>query len=415
MNARHVRARGSHRPGGGQPGLQDLGACSINLHICPGTLKHASRVLKETKSIADAGLVDRVCIAAIWGEGLEEEEQLDGRRELWRVRLSLPGGKGLVLKGTRHLEWGLRILARYRKKPIKFVNCHSLAVLPIGIVLGLLCRSRVIYDTHELETETATSVGLRKPVARLLERALIGHVDAVITVNASIADWYRRRYGLTNIHVVRNVPYRRETSGARPTILRDEFGLQQDEMLFIYQGGLDRDRGIEMLLEVFAEVDPRKHVVFMGYGPLEGLVREYQHAHPNVHFRPAVSPQAVQEYTSSADVGLCVYENVCLNHWFCLPNKVFEYIMSGLALVVSDFPEMGRLVDDAGCGWKVGADREALRSLIAALTWEDVRARRDNALRYRQTLGWGNEEAALLRVYRKLADRSGALGGMGRR
>jgi len=74
--------------------------------------------------------------------------------------------------------------------------------------------------------------------------------------------------------------------------------------------------------------------------------------------------------------------------------------MSGLPVIVSDFPEMGRVVDQTGCGWKVSVDRDAVSSLIAAMSLDDIVVKRNHALQYRKTIGWHKEEEVLLQVYR---------------
>ncbi len=380
---------------------------TINLHAHPSDLRYASRLLKETRSLAGAGLVERIHIVGIWDQGLPEYEDLDEKRTIWRVRLRFTRGRsGLLTKILRHAEWQIRILSRYLAKSVAIVNCHSLATLPLGVALKAASGSAVVYDTHELETETASMVGIRKVLAKMLERLLVKRTAAVITVNKSIAAWYKARYRLANVHVVRNVPYRPKPGATVPYRLKEALGLHEDQMLFIYQGGLTEDRGLDLLLDTFASLDRRKHIVFMGYGPLTDLVKGYERRHANIHFHPAVSPQALPAYTAGADVGLCMYQNVCLNQYLCLPNKVFEYLIYGLPIVVSDLPEMGRLVDESGGGWKVAVDGDALCALLSAISWDEVRAKRERVLEYRNTLGWEEEEPALLAAYRGLGLRA---------
>ena len=45
----------------------------------------------------------------------------------------------------------------------------------------------------------------------------------------------------------------------------------------------------------------------------------------NIHYHPMVDIDELQKYTSSADVGIHMILNTCLNHYYCLPNKLFEY------------------------------------------------------------------------------------------
>lgn len=60
----------------------------------------------------------------------------------------------------------------------------------------------------------------------------------------------------------------------------------------------------------------------------------------NIYSYPAVSP----DYTSSADFGILFYENNCLNHNYCSPNKMFEYLMAEIPVIASNLYEMKRLI-----------------------------------------------------------------------
>ncbi|MCJ7532514.1 MAG: hypothetical protein MUO64_15975, partial [Anaerolineales bacterium] len=136
---------------------------SINLHIYPSSITHESRMLKETKSIADAQLVNKIYLVGMWKDGLEEHEQIDARRHIWRVRPRIGSQESsLVIKTLRYIEWQLRILWHFRNSSVKYVNCHSLPVLPIGALFKLFLGAALVYDTHELETEIIGVVGIKR-------------------------------------------------------------------------------------------------------------------------------------------------------------------------------------------------------------------------------------------------------------
>ena len=377
---------------------------SINLHIYPSPITHESRMLKETKSIADAQLVDTIYLVGIWKDGLEEHEQIDARRQIWRVRPRIGSQKSsLVFKTLRYIEWQLRILWHFRSSPVKMVNCHSLPVLPIGVLFKLFLRAALVYDTHELETESIGAVGIKQVFYKLIERIFIRFADAVITVNNAIMEWYKHEYGIRNIVAVRNIPYQRlEADINKNNILKSKFRINDDEILFIYQGSLGAGRGIDILLDTFSKVDGKKHLLFMGFGEWEDRIKQYEQAYTNIHFLDAVRPAEVDRYTIGADVGLCLIENIGLNYFLSLPNKLFEYIMNGVPVIVSDFPEMSRVIDEGDCGWKVAVDKSALYSLVTNISKDEIAAKRNHAMQYRKMIGWQNEEKVLLNVYRNM-------------
>ena len=141
----------------------------VNLHIYPSPFTHESRILKETKSMADAGLVSQVFLVGIWDEGLPETEQLDPKRQICRIKPSIGSQQSsLLIKTLRYLEWQWKIYSRFKKSPVKYINCHSLPVLPIGVFFKIFKRATLIYDTHELETESIGSVGFKRLLYKLV-------------------------------------------------------------------------------------------------------------------------------------------------------------------------------------------------------------------------------------------------------
>ena len=377
---------------------------NINLHVYQSSFKHESRILKETKSLVDFGLVDKVFIIAIWENGLKEHEHLDSRREVWRVRLKtryLPDGS--FWKVLKFIEWWIKIFIRFKKEGITLFNSHNLLVLPLGVAFKIFVKSKLVYDTHELETETAAMSATRKKISKMIEKLFVCHVDSIIVVSDSIAEWYQNQYNLKEVHVIRNVPYSQDIKTKNSTDLKRKLNIQDNEILYIYQGALDRGRGIEILLNVFSHLNKKKHIVFMGYGVLEDEVKKYEKNFSNIHFQPAVKPDDVKYYTASADAGISLIENTCLSYQYSLPNKMFEYISCGLPLIVSDFPDMGKIVDENKCGWSVPVEKNSVAELIENISEQELGERRKNVLKCKDKFGWHQEEEKLLQLYRNLA------------
>jgi glycosyltransferase involved in cell wall biosynthesis len=180
------------------------------------------------------------------------------------------------------------------------------------------------------------------------------------------------------------------------------FKIRGDDILFIYQGGLSKGRGIQIILDAFTKVNRKKHIVFMGRGPLEEVIKEYEKQFSNIHLHPPVKPEEVLRYTSSADIGVSLIENTCLSYYYSLPNKVFEYLLSGVPMIVSDFPEMGQFVDENNCGWKVSVDSGAFVKLIETISHEDIIEKKNKVLKCKNNYGWHKEEEALLRIYKSM-------------
>lgn len=377
----------------------------INIHLDPSILPRQPRIAKITKSLADHGVFDRIYFIGADEQGKPRYEDLDEKRTIIRIWKPAPGPtRPNLIKGLSLVAWCLRALFFVFPMRVHCINCHRLPLLPFCALLKGMKGCSLIYDTHELETETATSRGWRRILAKLTERAFIRYADVIIVVSESIADWYMREYGLNNVWTVRNIPeVDTHTAVRRSPLLRDAFGIKQDHILFLYQGLLAEDRGIRMLLDVFSALDSSRHIVFMGFGPLTSLVKEYEDRFANIHYHPSVSQSELPYYTSGADVGLNLIENTCLNHYLCLPNKIWEYLNAGIPILVSDFPGLAKVVNELKCGWTCPVETEQLRKLIEGLSGEDINEKSKNILKLRDCFGWHVEEQLMLNAYQRIS------------
>jgi glycosyltransferase involved in cell wall biosynthesis len=283
------------------------------------------------------------------------------------------------------------------------VNCHSIKVLPLGAILKVFFRTKLVYDTHELETETHGLVGLRQRIMKILEASLIPFVDGIIVVSDSIRKWYEKSYNRNDCYVIKNFPRKIRAYSVQSDILKKEFGLREKDILFIYQGNLGSGRGIEVLLDVFSKLRNEKHIVFMGYGELKGRIIEYARRHRNIHFHPAVPPGEVGFYTMSADVGINFTDNSCLSRYFALSNKLFEYLNNGIPVIVSDFPEQAGVVARYSCGWEIAVkervEEEYVYKLISSLSKTEVDQKKAALAKLNDTFIWENQEEMLVMVY----------------
>lgn len=351
---------------------------------------------------------NEIHIVGIQRKGLDEHENWDDKRSIWRVGLGFPLPVPGLKSITLFLKWAAKILLRYRHSEIKVIQCHSLEDLPIGVLLKMGRKNRkLIYDAHELETERNGLSGLNQKIAKLKERLLIHFADEVIVVSESIVDWYKRQYDLNNISLIRNMPYNEasqiETESADPNVFRKKFNIPSDSLIFLYQGAFMKGRCIELMLEVFSKLGPERQAVFMGYGSnYERLIQQYAERFQNIHYQEAVSPQEVYRYTIGADVGLCVLEAICISYYYALPNKLYEYTLAGLPIIASDFPEIARTIHEYDNGWTVPVEPDAIRRFIQGLTRADVQQKGLNSVKASSKIGWHHEEEKLLAVYRNL-------------
>jgi glycosyltransferase involved in cell wall biosynthesis len=265
----------------------------------------------------------------------------------------------------------------------------------------MLSRStgaKLVYDAHELETETNGLAGVRRLLTKHSERRLIRHVDHCIFVGSAIEQWYVREYGLRNTTVLYNCPVRRQVESADH--FRKTFQIPSNVPIFLYQGMIGTGRGIFNLVEAFSAFSDRAALVVMGYGPLtEWIANEAKHR-PGVHYHPAVSPDQLLDYTASADFGLSVIEPTSLSYDYCMPNKLFEYVMAKKPVLVSPTTEQSAFVRKQGIGEVAsGTTPAAICEGVKNLLSRDQNELQVALVRTADEFCWEGQEKKLHEVY----------------
>ena len=101
-------------------------------------------------------------------------------------------------------------------------------------------------------------------------------------------------------------------------------------------------------------------------------------------------------------MGLSLEEDLGLNYRFALPNKLFDYIQAGVPVLVSNLPEMRRIVEH----YQIGAIAETHQRKELAQTITSILFDADKNALWKQNLKlaakelcWENEEVILHKIY----------------
>jgi glycosyltransferase involved in cell wall biosynthesis len=361
---------------------------------------HDSRVQRQARAISTAGY--KLTVVALHETGLEEHELL-GDIKIHRIKLSTrQWGKAKFLQLVKYIELLCRVVWLYRG--VDVIHCHDLPALPIGCLAKWVSfgQTKLIYDAHEYcINDYPYESKLRQRVKYGIERAFINHANGIITVSDSISALYQRKYHLSSRPiVVLNCPSRKLIE--KSNILKEILGLPPYVYLAIYQGSLSPGRGIQETIDAFKANDTGDiAVVFMGYGVLTDQI--IAQTCDRVFHHPAVSPDVLHEFTASADCGIALIEDSCISYRYCLPNKLFEYFMAGLPAVVSNLPEMEKVVT----GYKVGEvvisqTKEDILKSIEVIRSMNPSTLSSNIDRVNRFYNWENQIPKLMHVYEAL-------------
>lgn len=292
-------------------------------------------------------------------------------------------------------------------------HAHDVNALPATYISALLHRKPLIFDAHELplyELDRSRHAILRA-LLKLVIRYIVAYCAGVITVSPPIAEEIRARYHAREVTLIRNIPAYQAVS--RSDHLRRSLDLEPDTRIALYQGNIQADRGLERLVHAAAFLERGHVIVLMGKdvagtrARLEALALQEGVAE-RLKIIPPVPYEELLAWTASATLGLIVYPpGYSLNVRWCLPNKLFEYIMAGLPVLASPLDAVARLLHAYDVGDTVSTlePAEVGAAINTMLANPAVLARfRQNALAAaRADLCWEKERQQLLNLYQSIA------------
>ena len=276
------------------------------------------------------------------------------------LTLSLPGirTKRMRLLFNRgplfYAEYNIRLFFILLCVKADIYTANDLDTLPAIYLAARLKNKAVVYDSHEYFTEVPELMGrnLVKGIWERLEASMLPRIRFSSTVSASIASAYQQKYGIT-MEVIRNLP----VSKALP--VKDTKGDHNLPHTILYQGSLNKGRGLELAISAMKFMTGTT-LKIIGSGDIENDLKQLAinlGLREVVHFTGRMITEDLQYHTAGADLGISLEEDMGLSYRYALPNKVFDYIQAQIPVLVSDLPEMSKLVEKYGVG-KVCKTRE---------------------------------------------------------
>lgn len=285
-------------------------------------------------------------------------------------------------------------LARHERPDIWLANDWT--ALPIARQLAAEQGVPYAYDTHELAVDEYAERRFwrltQRPVVAAVERAGIAGSVVTSCVSQGIADRLHKLYGLREKPLlIRNMPHY-EAHPHRPTGERIEV---------LYHGVVNVGRGLEACIDSVALWRPEFHLTIRGPGPAAYLAAlaariESTGLGSRVLLAPPVPMIDLVREAARSDIGLFALPGHSPQKVHVLPNKFFEYTMAGLALCVSDLPEMTALLRQHELGRSIpDVTPQAIADAINSFDRAEINICKQRALMAAKTLNWEAEAERL--------------------
>ena len=319
----------------------------------------------------------------------------------FRVVKGLLGRQGSALK-----TWAInrRMIQIGVASGADVFHSHDLNTLYVGARCKKATGRPLVYDSHELATERNRMGFWWRAWATWNEKRWLPSADALIVASPSWSDWLAKKYGSVPplVEAIINVPPLQTV--VEPRDLRGELKIAEKDRILLYQGSIQENRGIEEAIEATLQLDDAVLVV-VGYGyhrPVLEQMTEARGIGDRIKFFGPIPNHELVEWTAAADIGMCNIINSSISYYTSLPNKLFEYMMAGVAVIGSDSPEIGRIVRETGVGIACDpADPDAIAAAARTILASPDQYRSATKPATKQ-YNWGVEEQRLLALYAAL-------------
>jgi glycosyltransferase involved in cell wall biosynthesis len=222
-------------------------------------------------------------------------------------------------------------------------HLHDPELVPLGLALRAIRRVPVIFDAHEpLPLQIYDKHWIPGPLRPVVSKAtqllvkLTGRsISAIVAASPLAAEAYT---GARKIVTVNNYPI---------VLEGDDYDIPYDKRGrdLVYVGGISEGRGLAQMIEVARRLHERTGGKLTLVGPfqpaaLESKVREAGEA---IDYLGVLPPAEARRIMAEGKVGLLLFQR-SRAHERSMPNKLFEYMASGVPVVASDFPHWGTII-----------------------------------------------------------------------
>ena len=119
---------------------------------------------------------------------------------------------------------------------------------------------------------------------------------------------------------------------------------------------------------------------------------------------PKMPFEQLQQYTLNSDLGVSIDQPLHLNYKLSLPNKLFDYIQSGIPLLTSALPELMRVQEKYDIGLTIDNHdpKHIAEKLIEGLNSDKRDIWKENLKIAAEEYNWEKESEVIVKIYNDL-------------
>ena len=255
----------------------------------------------------------------------EHEVLDDGRIDIYRVNLFL------------HVIFLYHIIKKH-----SHIYIHSLHNY-FKLYFFSLRHHNVTLDIHGTVPEEMAFAGSRffSSLLSFSEKKLFQTASNFICVSEEMKDYYIEKYPFcsTKNFIIKPIFSQNSFSEVQPEkqlALKNELGIQEDDVVFIYSGNTQRWQNVELTIQSMIKYSVPNHFHILLTGDIKGVKKMMEAMSPEKTFRyiiRSVAPTELGIFYSIAHYGYILRDEHVLNRE-AAPTKLIEYLYYGIIPIV---------------------------------------------------------------------------------
>lgn len=265
-------------------------------------------------------------------------------------RIKIKAQKQLGLKKILYLLSffkQLKSLLKKEKFDYDFIYVHDFLMLPIGVYLKFIYKTKLVYDAHEIYhlMEWEKYPDFISNLIYKFERILINYADHFIVVSQHRKNYYQKKLK-RDINVIGNWydKYNDESKN-----IRELQNISESKLLFAYYGVINfKVRPVNSLFSAFSNSD-NAHLLLGGAGVDKNNASEIANKESNITYLGWL--ENVREYMDSIDY-LVYFMNSSRKYFnYTAPNSLYLAIAHNKPIITNVPGEPKELIDKYKIGF----------------------------------------------------------------
>ncbi|MDY0323687.1 MAG: glycosyltransferase [Candidatus Carbobacillus sp.] len=304
-------------------------------------------------------------------------------------------------------------------KVYDYIWANDLPVLKLAFKIKKKTNGKIIYDSHEIYCETINQFfpenakGIKKLVFKGLismmrfignraEANMLKKTDFFVTVCHSVKEYFTKKYGRKDIHVVYNCPPL--SNNTDKIDFKKILGISNNTFILLYQGVMNQGRALNQMIEAHQFTDEDIRFILMGNGSIKNhLISKTKSLglEKKIIFIDPVHPSELLKYTRGADAGIVFQEtDKNLSKKLGIANKFFEYMHAGIPFVATEAPENIHIVNQFPVCIFVNSKHDVLQiaQQINKLKNEPVKHMKEAALKAAKYYNWDKQAEVIKEI-----------------